>query len=91
MSHGEPFDYISVEMSWYTRRNFIKRAVAASGTLGFATGCRRLQVTGRNDLSRGAPDRLRAKLKGRLILPTDPSYENARRQRSGGRGSSCNA
>ena len=66
-------------MSWYTRRNFIKRAIAATGTLGFATGCRRLQVTDRNDLSRGAIERLRAKLKGRLILPIDPSYENARR------------
>src|SRR5437867_9473347 len=66
-------------MSRYTRRNFIKRTVAATGTLGFATGCRRLQVTDRNDLSRGAIDRLRAKLKGRLILPTDPSYESARR------------
>src|SRR5438093_2736005 len=67
------------QMSRYTRRNFIKRAVAATGTLGFATGCRRLQVTDRNELSRGAIDRLRAKLKGRLILPTDPSYESARR------------
>src|SRR5437867_3048833 len=66
-------------MNLYTRRNFIKRTVAASGTLGFATGCRRLQVTRRNDLSRGAIDRLRAKLKGHLILPTDPSYETARR------------
>src|SRR6266850_1363011 len=64
-------------MNLYTRRNFIKRTVAASGTLGFATGCRRLQVT--DDLSRGAIDRLRAKLKGRLILPTDPSYESERR------------
>ena len=66
-------------MHWYSRRNFIKRTVAASGTLGFATGCRRLQVTARNDFSGGAIDRLRAKLKGRLIVPTDPSYESARR------------
>ena len=66
-------------MSQYTRRNFIKRAVAATATLGFASGCRRLQVTDRNDLSRDAIDRLRAKLKGRLILPTDPSYESVRR------------
>src|SRR5213083_2675576 len=66
-------------MSRYTRRNFIKGAVAATGTLGFATGCRRLQVTDRNDLDRSAIDRLRAKLKGRLIVPTDPSYESARR------------
>jgi FAD/FMN-containing dehydrogenase len=67
------------EMNLYTRRSFIKRTVAASGTLGFATGCRRLQVTDRNDLSRGAIDRLRARLKGRVIVPTDPSYESARR------------
>ena len=66
-------------MNLSTRRNFIKRTVAAAGTLGFAPGCRRLQVTDRNDLSRGAIDRLRAQLKGRLILPTDPSYESARR------------
>src|SRR5213593_3562328 len=66
-------------MSRYTRRNFLKRAVAATGTLGFAMGCRRLQVTDRNDLSRGAIERLRAKLRGRLILPADPSYESARR------------
>src|SRR5437867_2045477 len=68
-----------VEMMRYTRRNFIKRTVAATGTLGFATGCRDLQVTGRKELSRSAIDQLRTKLKGRLILPTDPSYESARR------------
>ena len=66
-------------MNWYTRRNFIKRTVAASAALGFAIGCRSLQETNRNDLSHDALDRLRAKLKGRLILPTDPSYESARR------------
>jgi hypothetical protein len=66
-------------MSWYTRRKFIKRAITTTGTLGLVTGCRRLQVNDRNDLSRGAIDRLRAKLKGRLILPSDPSYESARR------------
>src|SRR5256884_2934651 len=66
-------------MSWYTRRNFIKRVVAATGTLGLASICRRPQATDRNDLSRAAIDRLRAKLKGRLILPTDPLYESARR------------
>src|SRR5439155_9529525 len=63
----------------YTRRNFIKRTIAAAGTAGFAAGCRRLQVTDRNDLSPGAIDGLRAKLKGRLIVPTDPLYESARR------------
>src|SRR5437870_2456131 len=63
----------------YTRRNFIKRVVAATGTLGFAPGCRRLQLIDRSNLSPGAIDGLRAKLKGRLIVPTDPSYESARR------------
>lgn len=64
-------------MSCYTRRNFIKQAVAATGTLGFATGCRRFQLL--DGPSRSDIDRLRAKLEGRLIVPTDPSYENARR------------
>jgi len=66
-------------MSGYTRRNFIKRTAAASGTLGFAIGCRRLQVTDRNDISREAIERLRTRLKGRLTLPSDPSYASARR------------
>jgi FAD/FMN-containing dehydrogenase len=68
-------------MAWYTRRNFIKRTVAATGTLGFAAGCRSRHrgITDGNDVSRGAIDRLRAKLKGRLIVPTDPAYESARR------------
>ncbi|HKQ40438.1 MAG TPA: FAD-binding oxidoreductase [Verrucomicrobiae bacterium] len=66
-------------MSSYTRRNFIKRTAAVAGTLGFAIGCRRLQVSDQNDFSRGVIDRLRAQLKGRLILPSDASYESARR------------
>src|SRR5439155_13545823 len=86
-----------VEMMRYTRRNFIKRTVAAAGTAGFAAGCRRLQLTDRADLSSGAIDGLRAKLKGRLIVPTIP-HMKARggsfigtQQRSEGRWSSCNA
>jgi hypothetical protein len=66
-------------MTSSTRRNFIKRTVAATGTLGFVAGCRRLQISESNDLSRGIIDRFRAKLKGRLIVPGDPSYESARR------------
>src|SRR2546422_261183 len=63
----------------YTRRNFIKQTVAAAGTAGFAAGCRRLQQTERGPLTPGATDGLRAKQKGRLIAPADPSYESARR------------
>jgi len=66
-------------MNLYTRRNFIQRTVAVSGALGFASGCQRLHVTDRDPLNRDAIDRLRAKIRGRLILPTDPAYENARR------------
>ena len=67
------------KMTRHTRRNFIQQAVAATGTVGFAAGCRRLRVRNANDLDRGAIDRLRGKLKGRLIVATDPSYESARR------------
>jgi hypothetical protein len=66
-------------MSGSTRRNFIKRTVALAGTLGFAAGCRRFPTSDSDDLSRDAVDRLRAKLKGRLIVPGDHSYESTRR------------
>ena len=62
-----------------TRRNFIKQTVAAAGALGFGTGCGRIQTSGGKEFSPGAVEGLRAKLKGRLIVPGDPSYESARR------------
>src|SRR5687767_9890756 len=67
------------KMIGYTRRKFINRAVAATGTLALAAGCRRLRTSSGNDLSRNAVDRLRAKVKGRLIVPGDASYESGRR------------
>src|SRR5262245_21792166 len=66
-------------MIWSTRRNFIKRTAAATGTIAFVGGCRRLQITDGTDLDPGTIDRLRAKLKGRLIVSGDPAYESARR------------
>lgn len=66
-------------MIWSTRRKFIQGAIAATGTLGFALGCRHPQASESIDVSCDAIERLRAKLKGRLILPADPSYESARR------------
>src|SRR5687767_5503969 len=61
----------------FTRRSFVKRVVAATGALG--PGFRSQQASDRDDISREAIEQLRAKLKGRLILPTDTSYESARR------------
>jgi len=61
----------------YTRRRFVKRVAVAAGILG--AGRRSGQAADRDDVSRDAIDQLRAKLKGRLILPTDPSYESVRR------------
>jgi hypothetical protein len=66
-------------MNGSTRRNFIKRTVAATGTLGFAAGCQLLRSNDRNEIDRDAVDRLRARLKGRLIGPGEPQYESARR------------
>src|SRR5436190_18532126 len=67
------------KMSVETRRSFISRAIAATGALGFATGCQHTRVADGNDLTPKAIERLRGKLKGRLIVPSDPSYESARR------------
>jgi FAD/FMN-containing dehydrogenase len=66
-------------MRRYTRRNFIKRTAAAVGGLGLAAGCSRLEAADGNELGREAIERLRAKLKGILIVPSDPSYESARK------------
>src|SRR5690349_19651502 len=66
-------------MSRHTRRHFLKQTLAASGTIGFATSCRHLSTGDKAELDRNAIERLRTKLKGRLILPNDPTYETARR------------
>jgi hypothetical protein len=62
-----------------TRRKFLKQTLVTTATLRFATGCRHSPVTDRNNLDPTAIDHLRGKLKGRLVLPADPSYETARR------------
>ena len=66
-------------MKLSTRRAFIRQAVAAAGSLGFASGRRQVHAADGPDLNPDAVTRLRAKLKGRLTLPADPSYETARR------------
>ena len=64
-------------MLWQTRRKFIKRSVAATGAFAFGTSCR--PGTDNPELTRVAIEGLRGKLKGRLIVPEDGSYETARR------------
>ena len=61
------------------RRQFIKRTLATTGTLGLTTACRRLKIRDRSQIDSDALTKFRAQLKGRLILPTDPGYEAARR------------
>ena len=66
-------------MNSYTRRDFIKQSLVATGTLGFATGCRPPRAVNTPDFNLHAIRGLRTRLKGRLILPGDAAYENARR------------
>lgn len=66
-------------MSLDTRRNFIRRIVPVTAMVGCTAGCRRLRVADRDEVSPGAIEKLRGRLKGRLILPSDSSYESARR------------
>src|SRR5688572_10766357 len=77
---GRPHAWLNgLDMISETRRNFIKRIVPVTAMLGSTTGCQRLRVTERNEIDRGAIEKLRGALKGRLILPTDSSYESERR------------
>lgn len=64
-------------MNSCSRRNFIKGTLATAGALGVGFGCHRVSISKSNELE--GVERLRAKLKGRLILPTDSSYETTRR------------
>lgn len=65
-------------MSLPTRREFIKQTVALTGSMGCVSHYGRLFADGR-EVSPDAVERLRTKLKGRLILPGDPSFDSARR------------
>jgi FAD/FMN-containing dehydrogenase len=62
-----------------TRRNFVKKTIAASAALMFDLDARRLEANENFELSRAAIDGLRARLKGHLTLPVDSTYESARR------------
>jgi hypothetical protein len=62
-----------------SRRQFIKRTLATTGTLGLTTAFGQLEIRDRSQIDSDALKKLRAQLKGGLILPTDPGYEAARR------------
>ena len=62
-----------------SRRQFIKRALATTGTLGLTIGFGQVEIRDRSQIDSDALKKLRAQLKGSLILPTDPGYEAARR------------
>jgi len=61
------------------RRQFIKRTLATTGTLWLTTASGQLEIHDRRQIDSKALKKLRAQLKGGLILPTDPGYEAARR------------
>jgi FAD/FMN-containing dehydrogenase len=62
-----------------SRREFIKGTLATTATLGLTTAHGQLEGHDRSQIDSDALKKLRAQLKGGLILPTDPGYEAARR------------
>ena len=66
-------------MKLCTRRRFIKGTAVLAGLPGGAVSSGRLLAADSTPLPPDALELLRAKLKGRLVLPADPSYEGARK------------
>ncbi len=62
-----------------TRREFLKQAALVTGGLGCVLGGGRLPAADRPEVSPDALSKLREKLKGRLVVPGDSTYESARR------------
>jgi hypothetical protein len=61
----------------HSRRQFIKRTLVTTGTLTTASG--QFETPDRRQIDSDALNKFRAQLKGGLIIPTDASYEAARR------------
>ena len=66
-------------MNLSTRRQFIQRTVALSGSIGWVSKRDQLLAGDGREIPSDAIERLRATVKGRLVLPGDSLYENARR------------
>lgn len=66
-------------MSKSTRRQFLRRSTALAGSIGCVVSVgRHLSADGRA-IGSGAFEKLRAKLKGKLILPDERGYDGSRR------------
>ena len=65
--------------SRHDRRQFIGRTLAATGALAFTARPSRGEPREARQADPDALARFRARLKGRLVLPTDSNYEAARR------------
>ena len=63
----------------HSRRQFIKRALATTGTLGWTTASGQRAMRDTRQIDSTALRKFRAQLSGSLLLPTDPGYETARR------------
>ena len=66
-------------MNRSTRRQFIEQTVALTGGIGYVATCGGLRAEDHPEVRPDAFEQLRAKLKGRLILPNDSVYEAAHR------------
>lgn len=62
-----------------SRRKFIQRTLATTGTMGLATPLLSDDIPRQRPIDSDALSKFRAQLKGRVILPSDPGYEAARR------------
>ena len=62
-----------------SRRQFINRTLGTTGMLGLTTPFGRLEARDGSQVDPAALATFRARLKGRLVLPTDAGYEAARR------------
>jgi FAD/FMN-containing dehydrogenase len=63
----------------YTRRQFITRTLATTGTLGWTTASSQRTTGDPGTIDPAALEKFRAQLHGRVLVPKDPGYETARR------------
>jgi hypothetical protein len=62
-----------------SRREFIRRGLVTTGMMGWTAASDELETRDKGQIGSDALKKLRAQLKGHLILPTDSGYEAARR------------